>query len=158
MKQCNTCHDWQPIEKFHRAGTDASGNPRRRNYCADCKRAYARAHREANRDKYNAEKRAWAAKNRDKRRMSQRTSNAKRRATQLSAGVFEVTVSDLNRLMRQSCAARHLSHCDGEKQVDHIVPIAKGGRHSIGNLQILCARHNAQKHDKFWAEFVEAHR
>ena len=158
MKQCSKCQELKHLDRFFRKGTNADGSVRRRSECSECKKSYERLYRERNRDAYNAEKRAWAEKNRKKRRMSQRASESRRRASQLSAGVFEVTVSDLNRLMRQSCAARHLSHCDGEKQVDHIVPIAKGGRHSVGNLQILCARHNAQKHDKFWAEFVEAHR
>ena len=157
MKQCSVCNEHKPIERFYRAGKKADGSDRRRTYCGDCKRSYDRVYRDANRDAYNAEKRAWAGKNRDRRRLSQRTAQAKRRATQVSAGVFEVTLADMNRLMRQSCAASHLSDCFGDMQVDHIVPIAKGGRHSIGNLQILCARHNTQKHDKFWAEFVEAH-
>lgn len=27
-------------------------------------------------------------------------------------------------------------------QVDHIVPVARGGRGTIGNLRLLCAYHN----------------
>jgi 5-methylcytosine-specific restriction endonuclease McrA len=34
-------------------------------------------------------------------------------------------------------------------QIDHIKPFAKGGDHSMGNLRLLCARHN-----KFEAERV----
>lgn len=36
----------------------------------------------------------------------------------------------------RQCEARH------DLQIDHIVPFAKGGRHNIENLQLLCKGHN----------------
>ncbi|MBO6006635.1 MAG: HNH endonuclease, partial [Aeriscardovia sp.] len=33
-------------------------------------------------------------------------------------------------------------------QIDHIIPIAKGGKTVPSNLQVLCSRCNGSKHDK----------
>jgi hypothetical protein len=45
--------------------------------------------------------------------------------------------------------AHRISECLGVKHhVDHIIPIAKGGTHERGNLQILPAKLNLKKSDK----------
>lgn len=33
-------------------------------------------------------------------------------------------------------------------QIDHIVPLARGGRHELSNLQLLCRRCNTRKSDR----------
>lgn len=44
---------------------------------------------------------------------------------------------------------RHCLVCGATKRLtlDHIVPVSKGGRTVIENLQILCYRHNVEKGD-----------
>ncbi len=37
-------------------------------------------------------------------------------------------------------------------EVDHIVPVAKGGKSVPSNLQVLCIKCNRSKHDKWWFE------
>lgn len=47
--------------------------------------------------------------------------------------------------------ARDLKTISGETyHVDHIIPITKGGLHTIGNLQILPRDMNIRKSDKVW--------
>ncbi|MCL4296314.1 MAG: HNH endonuclease [Anaerolineae bacterium] len=39
--------------------------------------------------------------------------------------------------------------------VDHIIPVAKGGSDDLFNLQLLCKRHNSQKHDELSGQIKE---
>lgn len=74
----------------------------------------------------------------------------KRRAKLRGNGVFQVTEKELIRLYASPCA-----HCGTMENVtiDHIIPVARGGRHSIGNLQPLCLSCNASKNAKTMAEW-----
>lgn len=66
--------------------------------------------------------------------------------------VVECRISDreLLRLATSPCA-----HCGAAEDIciDHVVPLAWGGRTSIGNLQSLCRSCNLRKGGKFMAEF-----
>ena len=42
----------------------------------------------------------------------------------------------------------------GSYDIDHVVPLSRGGPHEVGNLQLLCPTCNARKHDKTHEEFV----
>lgn len=53
-------------------------------------------------------------------------------------------------------AARRTAETGSEWQVDHIVPIARGGKHHPDNLQVISAVENLTKHAREWtaAEFL----
>ena len=74
----------------------------------------------------------------------------KRRAKLRGNGVFQVTEKELIRLYASPCA-----YCGTMENVtiDHIIPVARGGRHSIGNLQPLCLSCNSSKNAKTMAEW-----
>lgn len=40
--------------------------------------------------------------------------------------------------------------CTENLVIDHIVPLSKNGSDELGNLQLLCARHNSMKGTKIW--------
>ena len=74
--------------------------------------------------------------------------NRARRARLKEAQVFEISEKDLRRIMSQVCA-----HCGGESEhLDHIIPLVRGGSHSVGNLQGLCAACNGKKKDRLEVE------
>lgn len=75
-----------------------------------------------------------------------------RRARKSGSGAYQVSGKDLARLTAQGCQHAHYGACSGPMHVDHIVPLARGGRHSIGNLQGLCQRHNTSKGDRLEIE------
>ena len=57
----------------------------------------------------------------------------------------KVLDKEIRSLMSSPCVA-----CgDSKVTIDHIVPIAKGGRHSVGNIQPMCRRCNGSKGTKF---------
>ncbi|QQG96236.1 HNH endonuclease [Mycobacteroides chelonae] len=75
----------------------------------------------------------------------------RRRARLRDNGVYKVTPKDLDRII-----SRHNSSCayclgplsDSTLTWDHIIPIARGGTHSIGNLAPACKPCNSGKRDR----------
>lgn len=133
-------------------------------------RAYREANREAlrtkdrqryaeNRERYsekncayyakNAERRieerkAWAKKNPDMARALVR----KRRARKMKVGGTHtiVDIQEIKLMQRDRCAACRI-RLGTKYEVDHIVPLSKGGHDGRSNLQLLCPPCNRSKKD-----------
>lgn len=113
-----------------------------------------------NKDKVNASSRRWrqnnperarevAKQSRAKNPETQRNKTGRRRALVRSNGVFQVTKKEILALIRKGC-----SYCGKQAlHIDHIIPISRGGRHSIGNLTGACASCNLSKGAKFITEW-----
>lgn len=65
-KACNVCQKVKPITEFYKEAALASGI---RNQCKECKSKTTAEWRERNRDKYNADMRAYRAKHYEKLRL-----------------------------------------------------------------------------------------
>ena len=133
----------------------------------------AKNYREANRDKLAARQRQRLLDNPDEILATRKRYNAnnpdyqfnyrqknpdkvsdqvhRRRAKKEGNGVFVITRKFMRNLYNSPCFA-----CGASESItaDHIIPIAKGGRHSEGNLQPLCGSCNSSKHSKLWIEFI----
>jgi 5-methylcytosine-specific restriction endonuclease McrA len=98
-----------------------------------------------NKDRRKATIKAWAAKNRER----MRSYIARRRALELGAdGRYTgKDVARLGDLQKWKCAA---CRADIKKryEIDHVVPLAKGGSNYPSNLQLLCLPCNRRKSDK----------
>lgn len=113
---------------------------------AERKRANAKAWREANLERYKATLDKWRAENLDKH-----NENARRRRARLrDAKTGLVTDKDLKRLLSASCA-----YCGANEDItiDHVVPLARGGDHTIGNFLPACKSCNSRKKDSFITEW-----
>lgn len=147
--------------------------------CSEAGRAAARAWQQANRDRHRAVADAWVEAHPDRVKTIKRkwylansdrvkTSSAawlaehpskgvefaaRRRARKLEADTRRVTDRDWNRLCaryRHRCA-----YCGKRRPLerDHVVPLVRGGRHSIGNLLPACRPCNSSKHSKLLTEW-----
>jgi 5-methylcytosine-specific restriction endonuclease McrA len=119
-----------------------------------------------NTESLRAKQRVWAAANPDKVAASRRRSKSKitpamfaeqyhrRRARKASNGVYLVTEKDMRRCLARfnnSCAYCSTSFTSSNRPTwDHVIAIARGGQHSIGNMVPACPACNTSK----WASTV----
>lgn len=105
------------------------------------RRAYARSQYADHREAYLRRSRAWRKSNPVGRKLQ----HQRRRARQLGRDCREITERDWRRLIAL-CDGR-CYYCRGAAQlvVDHVIPLARGGRHAIGNVVPACEGCNASK-------------
>jgi 5-methylcytosine-specific restriction endonuclease McrA len=125
------------------------------NYSIVYDREKAKIYYENNKEKLRARCRTWRANNHAKARELERNyrlanphigrlQNHRRKALKYKNGVYKITKKDCQKIMSKPCF-----YC-GEKaaHLDHVIPLALGGRHSIGNLVASCMKCNTSKHKK----------
>lgn len=131
--------EWQHVNREH-------VRARRAEYRA-AHQAEMTEYRQTNRETIAANAEAWRKANAGRVRHHAAT----RKARKSQQGAFAIAPKDLRRLLASPCA---VDGCQNrEIQIDHIIPLARGGSHGMGNLQPLCAHHNQSKHTKLWIEF-----
>lgn len=103
-------------------------------------------YRRLNSEKAAAAKKMWELRFPEKKRRHKLT----RRARERGNPTFLILSKEMKRLYASSCAA-----CGSTQNIeaDHIVPIARGGSTSIGNLQPLCKSCNCSKGSKLMSEW-----
>jgi len=106
---------------------------------------------EANREKIAAYNSAWTKANAEKNRIKAH----RRRLQSKSNGEFVITAVEMKRLYSAACI-----YCGSRDRVeaDHILPLSKGGRQSIGNLAPACLLCNRSKGSKFVMEWRKSAR
>jgi 5-methylcytosine-specific restriction endonuclease McrA len=163
MKFCPKCKFEKESTKFHKNKSKKDGLS---GWCKDCNRANFFENHEQNKEKrktyYHSNKQKarishskWYEKNREKviEKVSQwqrdnkelvREKNRKRDFLEKAAMVYEVSPKEIRRLYNQACF-----YCGSRTriEIDHILPLAKGGAHSVGNLVAACKSCNASKND-----------
>lgn len=101
--------------------------------------------RENNYDKYKAQKQNWRKNNTDRAKLY----SAKRRALKKANSIYLVTKNDIQKISKLSCI-----YCGGKfEHIDHVIPLSRGGSHSIGNLAPSCAGCNISKGSKLISEW-----
>jgi len=117
---------------------------------AEYKYEYAKRWRQENPERYCESKRKWRQLNPERHKIITRKRDSKRRANKKNNGVFKVTTKDTRKLYQKNCV-----FCGDHEniEIDHVIPIAKGGVHGIGNLQPLCKVCNSKKSDNYMMQF-----
>lgn len=160
-KACTQCGDLKPKTEFH---TDSRRRDGRYSWCKVCfyqhckvnedKEARRRRAQQAYADPLRRERmlerhRRWVRKNPEKNREYVRRRSARERA----AAVGEV---DYGSILARDGMWCYLCRIDiaslDDLHFDHVVPLARGGAHSMENIRPAHARCNQRKHDKLLSE------
>lgn len=132
----NRSYERERSKAWHAANRDRANQASRDRYWSDPEAARADALR-----RYYADKSAVVNRNRTTR------------VRAYGNDVYQVTTRDINRLMAR-CGDQCVECGSTERLgIDHVIPVARGGRHSIGNLTVLCRRCNSSKKDQTFAEW-----
>jgi len=168
MKTCTKCNETLSLDQFHKRGSNRADL---QSQCKSCRNAHKRIWREANKETCNANSRAWNANNSERRKQNQtkwitnnpeyhktktrewmrnhpevqRKAKLKRKALKLQNGVFVIPNSFFVTLYNSPCI-----YCGSTQNIeaDHVIPISRGGTHSIGNLAPACRKCNASKNSR----------
>lgn len=103
---------------------------------------------------HRAEVERWKAKNPDAVRVIGVRSSSRRRARERgAAGDFtQADIDDIRMLQKGRCAeCRHKKRLE----IDHIIPLSKGGTNARTNLQLLCRSCNARKNARDPIEWAQ---
>ena len=101
-------------------------------------------HRVKNAEQINAKKREFYAAN------SAKWLSYAHKRRELKQTNYLVTLKDLKKLRSEACV-----YCNSKEniEIDHVVPLARGGVHGIGNLAAACKKCNRSKGSKFVSEW-----
>ncbi len=165
LKRCKKCGEEKPAttEFFHQRKGSKDGL---RNDCIECFRAYQKAWRAENRDRSLARMRAYGATNRDQERVYRKNRYAEHRErikvykhnlrARKRAAEGTYTAQDVQNMLKGQkgkCANPKCGKRLVKYEVDHIVPLSRGGSNRPYNLQLLCCSCNRHKSNKLPHEF-----
>ena len=122
--QCPSCSNWLPADSFHKSKRSPSG------LTSECRACHSNV--------------AIATRNPASRRKTNCASEAKRRAIKANSPVI---ASDAEIQMAMAMLGNACLCCGSAEgiQVDHIIPLSKGGFHHPTNVQPLCRECNEKK-------------
>lgn len=136
MKVCSKCGDHKPFEDFHKNKRYKDGHT---SYCKGCHSAYYQQYYVDNKPAYK--KRAAEDFQKNKSAYYRR-----KYAYRAKLNKVDLTKEEKDQIDYMYWLARDLCVTSGEKyEVDHIMPIFKGGVHHPDNLQILPMSVNRSK-------------
>lgn len=174
-KTCTKCHQTFPVDNFyntaskckpcHKAYTLAwqKANPDKvRKYMKTANKnswqkqkqdkdylLKKQLYRQETREKRIERAKVWNKNNKLKYYNNIRVSKIKRKA-ELTGKTFVILERELKALYASSCA--FCGSIDGIT-MDHIIPVSRGGNHSIGNIQPLCKKCNSRKKARLVSEY-----
>jgi 5-methylcytosine-specific restriction endonuclease McrA len=174
LRKCNDCgleaHSETDLELFTRKKNAKHG---RALLCRKCSSARAKTHYENNTEYYQNWRntkgkelhKKWRENNKDKVKESkqryQKSNPAKMREktmrykTRKKANTPDLCANELSEIQKLYELACELTTTTGIKhEVDHILPISKGGQHVLSNLRVCTMEENRTKSDKIIPELI----
>jgi 5-methylcytosine-specific restriction endonuclease McrA len=156
-RQCNK--DWVRERAAKDPKAEAERRARKKVYDAEYNKRHklkkskqVKRRYEAKAEEIKAKIREWQVKNKERVRAYKATNKARRRSS------FETGIKGADLLLWKQQQAKVCYWCKAKcarhYHVDHYVPLAKGGKHEIGNLVISCPTCNLRKNAKDPFEFA----
>jgi rubrerythrin len=163
MKRCCKCGEEKPESDFHK----------RRTECKPCKLAISARNKRLRklrdpeyRERVRQEHRKWKAKNRAKVRAWKKSSPSEKIARKLRKRKERTSSNAIGRGVTRHCQSIlglqkwRCAVCRADlklgKHLDHVIPLAAGGKHEIGNFQWLCPDCNLAKSAKHPVDFMQS--
>lgn len=126
------------------------GNPNAIRFCShECRYADQLEQHRANQAARYAYLKVWRKQNPD----LLTAALLRRKSRKAGARVYEVSGRDLTRLVTRFGGVCAYCRMRPHEHFDHVIPLAKGGRHAIGNLLPACSTCNLAKAAKLLAEW-----
>ena len=147
-------------DKAKAATENWAKNNKARKQAKDKARYHAKfAEIRAKQDAYRAENYAYRLeiekrsrdKNREKNRLKRNTTRRVRDRVE-DGKFFFISKKELAKIYDSSC-----THCGSteNQSMDHIIPLSRGGKHSIGNITTLCMNCNKSKNTRTMTEWIK---
>jgi 5-methylcytosine-specific restriction endonuclease McrA len=161
MKRCNRCKKEKQLSEFHKNKRMDDGlNPE----CKTCKakrgkERYKKVGHIMRQQMADQRKRDYEhrieieRRSREKHRARYRPMKAAQQQVRYrlkNNNKYRILEKELRRLYHNPC---HICGSREDQSVDHIIPLSKGGRHSIGNMMTLCRSCNASKSNNYLFEW-----
>ena len=145
-RTCTKCLVEKELTEFYK---DVRGRFGTMSKCKKCHNKIVGDRRIANPKPHNNAAAKWRKNNKDKIKIINAATKSRRRKSERK----QVTKKDWLSVLRRynNCCA----YCGvgGEMTMDHVVPLIRGGRHSIGNIIPSCLSCNSSKNRKFIVEW-----
>ncbi len=181
-KRCKTCDETKPIAEFYRAAVNRDGFT---NSCRKCQLTAAkkrladhpekkarradlqRKRQQANRAKHSAVSLKWVHENLDRVKEHRRRTRAKypekmaadraKRRARLAAAAGTYDASDVAAIfaLQKGKCAYCRKKLGTAYDVDHIIPLSRGGTNERKNIQITCPKCNGSKGAKHPIDFAQ---
>jgi len=164
MKTCTKCKQSKQLSEFNKNKNYKDGFSY---VCRNCKKIEQKEYRLVNKETISIKRklsiptihsikskttsqRKWRRNNKEMQRENARRSDNKRRALKVSTENGTITKESLDKLLiLQHKECHYCGIClDQTKQLDHYIPLSKGGPHSIDNVVWSCAKCNNHKRAK----------
>lgn len=101
------------------------------------------------RQKARGDRKRWVAANRERNRLLSTTSNHRRRVPG-----SELSADDVKGVLDRAEGRCEWCNEEGPLQIDHAVPVSRGGTNALDNLVAACATCNPSKGDSLPSEWV----
>jgi 5-methylcytosine-specific restriction endonuclease McrA len=159
-KKCTLCLQVKPLSEFHKDNYSADKATQR---CAQCRRILSNAYRLDKEDgTWESRRKPLMTKSEHQRKRNDYSRsrgvlrtfiNATTRAKRFNAFIGLFTVREIKRLYGASCF-----YCGSREVIglDHVVPLARGGRHTKGNMVAACLSCNSSKKNKTIMEWKKS--
>lgn len=152
--ECSTCKAYLPRSEFYR--------PHKDYICKECHKVEKNARWAKRREEdpeWHAEQlaqlKAWKRAHPEEVRLKRRIHKNRRLARRLENGTHDFTEADWYKLLEiYDCRCFYCGQRGGDKTRDHIVPLAKGGEHTMENIVPCCADCNSKKRQLDLKEFI----
>ena len=161
MKVCTACNQGKPDSLFALSVKTKSGLASRCRSCESIRHIEFykkkkdrilntnRVYREKNHERRLEIERTSRAKNKEKHRPAKNARQSIRNRT-LAQTPYLILDKELRKIYDSPC---FMCGCKENQSLDHIVPISRGGSHSVGNIMTLCLQCNMSKHARTITEW-----